>query len=146
MGVEQKLGNMGIATTTLEQAVAWSRTNAMWPMLFGLACCASEMMSAHRLSGRFVLATLAHRRCLCDRQTLIGSGLFLVRSPECRRDASLGNLVALRCFSGSYRCCRRSAPSTIRRNFHRDGLSQFVFLHPGSRSRPSRRCGGLSSR
>jgi hypothetical protein len=46
MGIEQKLGNMGIATTTLEQAVAWSRTNAMWPMLFGLACCAIEMMSA----------------------------------------------------------------------------------------------------
>ncbi len=46
MGVEQKLGNMGVATTTLEQAVAWSRTNAMWPMLFGLACCAIEMMSA----------------------------------------------------------------------------------------------------
>ena len=31
MGVEQKLGNMGVVTTTLEQAVAWSRTNAMWP-------------------------------------------------------------------------------------------------------------------
>jgi NADH-quinone oxidoreductase subunit B len=30
----------------LEQAVAWSRTNAMWPLLFGLACCAIEMMSA----------------------------------------------------------------------------------------------------
>ena len=24
MGVEQKLGNMGVVTTTLEQAVAWS--------------------------------------------------------------------------------------------------------------------------
>ena len=46
MGVEQKLGNMGVVTTTLEQAFAWSRTNAMWPMLFGLACCAIEMMSA----------------------------------------------------------------------------------------------------
>jgi NADH-quinone oxidoreductase subunit B len=46
MGVEQKLGNMGAVTTTLEQAVNWSRTNAMWPMLFGLACCAIEMMSA----------------------------------------------------------------------------------------------------
>ena len=46
MGVEQKLGNMGVVTTTLEQAVNWSRTNAMWPMLFGLACCAIEMMSA----------------------------------------------------------------------------------------------------
>jgi NADH-quinone oxidoreductase subunit B len=46
MGVEQKLGNMGILTTTLEQAVAWSRNYAMWPMLFGLACCAIEMMAA----------------------------------------------------------------------------------------------------
>jgi len=46
MGVEQKLGNLGAVTTTLEQAVNWSRTNAMWPMLFGLACCAIEMMSA----------------------------------------------------------------------------------------------------
>ena len=33
MGVEQKLGNMGIVTTTLETAVNWARTNAMWPML-----------------------------------------------------------------------------------------------------------------
>ncbi len=45
-GFETKLGNMGVVTTSLEQAVAWSRTNAMWPMLFGLACCAIEMMSA----------------------------------------------------------------------------------------------------
>ena len=46
MGIEQKLGNMGVATTTLETVVNWSRTNAMWPMLFGLACCAIEMMAA----------------------------------------------------------------------------------------------------
>jgi NADH-quinone oxidoreductase subunit B len=46
MGLEQKLGKMGMVTTTLEQAVAWSRNYAMWPMLFGLACCAIEMMAA----------------------------------------------------------------------------------------------------
>jgi len=46
MGLEKKLGNMGVVTTTLEQAVAWSRNYAMWPMLFGLACCAIEMMAA----------------------------------------------------------------------------------------------------
>ncbi len=46
MGLEQKNGTMGIVTTTLEKAVNWSRTNSMWPMLFGLACCAIEMMSA----------------------------------------------------------------------------------------------------
>ena len=45
MGLEQKLGNMGVVTMTLEQTVNWGRTNAMWPMLFGLACCAMEMIS-----------------------------------------------------------------------------------------------------
>ncbi|MBX3081336.1 MAG: NADH-quinone oxidoreductase subunit B [Anaerolineae bacterium] len=46
MGVAGKLGNLGVVTTRLEQAVNWGRTNAMWPMLFGLACCAIEMMSS----------------------------------------------------------------------------------------------------
>ena len=46
MGIEQKAGNMGVVTTTLEKVVNWARTNAIWPMLFGLACCAIEMMSA----------------------------------------------------------------------------------------------------
>lgn len=46
MGLETKAGDMGVVTTTLEKAVNWARTNAMWPMLFGLACCAIEMMSA----------------------------------------------------------------------------------------------------
>lgn len=46
MGIEQKAGDMGVVTTTLEQAINWSRTNSMWPMLFGLACCAIEMMGA----------------------------------------------------------------------------------------------------
>ena len=46
MGVEEKLGDMGVVTTTLEQVVNWGRTRAMWPMLFGLACCAIGMMAA----------------------------------------------------------------------------------------------------
>jgi NADH-quinone oxidoreductase subunit B len=50
MGLEQKLGNMGVVTLTLEQAVNWGRTNAMWPMLFGLACCAMEMISTQASS------------------------------------------------------------------------------------------------
>ena len=45
MGLEQKVGNMGVLTTTLEQALNMARTNSMWPMLFGLACCAIEMIS-----------------------------------------------------------------------------------------------------
>ena len=46
MGIEEKAGDMGIVTTTLETVVNWGRTNAMWPLLFGLACCAIEMMGA----------------------------------------------------------------------------------------------------
>ena len=46
MGVEEKLANMGVVTTTLESAVGWGRKRSMWPMLFGLACCAIEMMAA----------------------------------------------------------------------------------------------------
>ncbi len=45
MGLEQKLGNMGVVTMSAEKAINWARTNAIWPMLFGLACCAIEMMS-----------------------------------------------------------------------------------------------------
>jgi NADH-quinone oxidoreductase subunit B len=34
-----------IMTTTLDKAVAWARGNSIYPMTFGLACCAIEMMS-----------------------------------------------------------------------------------------------------
>lgn len=45
MGLTSKLGDLGVVTLKLEDAVNWARTRAMWPMLFGLACCAIEMMS-----------------------------------------------------------------------------------------------------
>ncbi len=34
-----------LVTTTLDKAVGWARGNALFPMTFGLACCAIEMMS-----------------------------------------------------------------------------------------------------
>ncbi|PLX97961.1 MAG: NADH-quinone oxidoreductase subunit B [Desulfuromonas sp.] len=45
MGVDQTLGN-NIITTSLDKLVNWSRSRSMWPMTFGLACCAIEMMAA----------------------------------------------------------------------------------------------------
>lgn len=32
--------------TTVEQAINWARQSSIWPMTFGLACCAIEMMAA----------------------------------------------------------------------------------------------------
>ena len=34
-----------LLTTTLEQAINWARESSLWPMTFGLACCAIEMMA-----------------------------------------------------------------------------------------------------
>ena len=35
----------GFITTTLDSALNWARKSSIWPMSFGLACCAIEMMS-----------------------------------------------------------------------------------------------------
>ena len=35
-----------VITTTVEQAINWARQSSIWPMTFGLACCAIEMMAA----------------------------------------------------------------------------------------------------
>jgi NADH-quinone oxidoreductase subunit B len=34
-----------VLTTTMDRAVAWARGNSFFPLTFGLACCAIEMMS-----------------------------------------------------------------------------------------------------
>jgi len=46
MGLETKLPEGAVYTTTLEKMVNWSRQYSTWPLLFGLACCALEMMVA----------------------------------------------------------------------------------------------------
>ena len=35
----------GFVMTSLDQAINWARESSMWPMTFGLACCAIEMMA-----------------------------------------------------------------------------------------------------
>ncbi|AQS57188.1 MAG: NADH-quinone oxidoreductase subunit B [Novibacillus thermophilus] len=43
---EQEAVERNVLFTTLEQIKAWARSNSMWPLQFGLACCAIEMMTA----------------------------------------------------------------------------------------------------
>ena len=53
MGLEKYIPD-GIILTTVEKAVNWSRKSSLWPLGFGLACCAIEMMST--FAARFYLA------------------------------------------------------------------------------------------
>jgi NADH-quinone oxidoreductase subunit B len=45
MDFASRSGHIGVVTTALDTTVNWARTGAMWPLLFGLACCAIEMMA-----------------------------------------------------------------------------------------------------
>jgi NADH-quinone oxidoreductase subunit B len=44
--LNENVATHGFATTTLASLVAWARDGSMWPVTFGLACCAMEMMNA----------------------------------------------------------------------------------------------------
>jgi len=46
MPTNESSGFEGLIFTKLDQAVNWARKSSLWPMSFGLACCAIEMMSA----------------------------------------------------------------------------------------------------
>ena len=48
------LQDEGIIFTQLDKAVNWARKSSIWPLSFGLACCAIEMMSM--ASARFDVA------------------------------------------------------------------------------------------
>jgi NADH-quinone oxidoreductase subunit B len=41
----QKHVEDSVLTTTLDRALNWARSNALWPATFGLACCAIEQIS-----------------------------------------------------------------------------------------------------
>ena len=43
----QKTGEGEVILAKLEELLNWSKRSSLWPMTFGLACCAIEMMGAH---------------------------------------------------------------------------------------------------
>ena len=46
LDMDMKLAEKGFFVTQLDNLVNWARTGSMWPMTFGLACCAIEMMQS----------------------------------------------------------------------------------------------------
>ncbi len=44
-GTSGKLDDMPFLLTTVERVVNWAQRSAIWPVTFGLACCAIEMMA-----------------------------------------------------------------------------------------------------
>jgi NADH-quinone oxidoreductase subunit B len=45
LGVIQKFNEPNFITTSTDKLFNWARKNSLWPLQFGLACCAIEMMS-----------------------------------------------------------------------------------------------------
>jgi len=46
-GITGEIENKGFLVANLDKAVNWARTGSLWPMTFGLACCAIEMIHAY---------------------------------------------------------------------------------------------------
>jgi len=44
-GLKIELGKQGILVTSLQELYNWGRRSSVWPMQFGLACCAIEMIA-----------------------------------------------------------------------------------------------------
>jgi NADH-quinone oxidoreductase subunit B len=40
-----ELGKQGVVVTTIQELYNWGRKSSVWPMQFGLACCAIEMIA-----------------------------------------------------------------------------------------------------
>jgi len=45
-GLKNELAKQGVVATSLQELYNWGRSNSVWPLSFGLACCAIEMMAA----------------------------------------------------------------------------------------------------
>ncbi len=46
MGLFERQLDANVITTKLDWVVSWARKSALWPMTFGLACCAIEMIAS----------------------------------------------------------------------------------------------------
>ncbi|WP_018703790.1 NADH-quinone oxidoreductase subunit B [Anaeroarcus burkinensis] len=55
---DQELLHKNILVTSMDMVLKWARSNSLWPLSSGLACCAIEMMSA--AAARFDLSRFGY--------------------------------------------------------------------------------------
>ncbi|MCC7430492.1 NADH-quinone oxidoreductase subunit NuoB [bacterium] len=61
MGIESNFGDGGgFLVTSVDAVVNWARKSSLWPMPFGTACCAIEMMATY--ASRYDLARFGAER------------------------------------------------------------------------------------
>ena len=61
----EEVQDKGFVLAKLDDLLAWARTGSMWPMTFGLACCAVEMVSETKERGGRRRRGRRWRRGLC---------------------------------------------------------------------------------
>ena len=82
IGRREKDGELGVITTSVERVVNWARKGSLWPMTFGLACCAIEMIAA--VSSRYDMDRFGAG---IFRASPRQSDLMIVAGTVCRRMA-----------------------------------------------------------
>ena len=102
LGRREKDGDLDVITTTVEKAVNWARKGSLWPMTFGLACCAIEMIAA--VSSRYDMDRYGAG---VFRASPRQSDLMIVAGTVCRRMAPVGAASA----GSSKRAPQRAEPS-----------------------------------
>ena len=89
----------GFITTSYDSVVNWAKTGSLWPMTFGLACCAVEMM--HAAAARYDIGRFGAE---VFRASPRQSDLMIVAGTLC-------NKMAPRCARCTTRCPSRAGCS-----------------------------------
>lgn len=88
MGLINRQFESNIITTNLDFLVNWARKSALWPMTFGLACCAIEMIAS--VSSKFDLDRFGAG---VFRASPRQSDLMIVAGTVCRKMAPVLRMV-----------------------------------------------------
>lgn len=85
-GLIQKFPGGGLVLTTGESILKWSKASSLWPLTFGLACCAFEMIAAGASRfdiDRFGAGVFRASPRQCD--VMIVAGTICVKMGDCMK-------------------------------------------------------------